>query len=105
MVQFTASEEYVKLVEEARALLAHALPSRDLAQVHLRAMRTLVAELKKRKYAVSVAPASTEIPCARGGAHDADNLCLCCAQKRTSGASSCNAEAPNHTRGGRVSGH
>jgi hypothetical protein len=51
-VQFTASEEYVQLVEEARALLSHALPSRDLAEVHLRAMRTLVTELKKRKYAV-----------------------------------------------------
>jgi hypothetical protein len=52
-VQFTASEEYVALVEEARALLAHALPSADLAEVHLRAMQTLVAALKKRKFAVS----------------------------------------------------
>jgi hypothetical protein len=51
-VQFTASEEYVALLEEAKALLAHALPSRDLAEVHLRAMRAFVAELKKRKYAV-----------------------------------------------------
>lgn len=52
-VQFTASEEYVALVEEARALLAHALPSADIAEVHLRAMQTLVAALKKRKFAVS----------------------------------------------------
>jgi hypothetical protein len=52
-VQFTANEEYVALLEEAKSLLAHALPSRDLAEVHLRAMRTFVAELKKRKYAVS----------------------------------------------------
>jgi 5-methylcytosine-specific restriction endonuclease McrA len=51
-VQFTASEEYVKLVEEAQALLSHVVPSRDLAEVHLRAMRALVVELKKRKYAV-----------------------------------------------------
>jgi hypothetical protein len=50
-VQFTASEEYVSLLEEAQGLLAHALPSRDLAEVHLRAMRALVVELKKRKYA------------------------------------------------------
>ena len=51
-VQFTASEEYVALVEEAKALLAHALPSATLAEIHLRALRTLVAELKKRKFAV-----------------------------------------------------
>jgi hypothetical protein len=51
-VQFTASEEYVALVEEAKALLAHALPSATLAEIHLRAMRTLVAELKKRRFAV-----------------------------------------------------
>jgi hypothetical protein len=52
-VQFTASEEYVALVEEAKALLAHALPRADLAEIHLRAIRTLVAELKKRKFATS----------------------------------------------------
>jgi hypothetical protein len=52
-VQFTASEEYVALVEEARALLAHALPSGDTADVHLRAMQTFVAALKKRRFAVS----------------------------------------------------
>jgi hypothetical protein len=51
-VQFTASEEYVALVQEANALLAHALPSATLAEIHLRAMRTLVAELKKRRFAV-----------------------------------------------------
>jgi hypothetical protein len=51
-VQFTASEEYVALVAEAKALLAHALPSATLAEVHLRAMRTLVSELKKRRFAV-----------------------------------------------------
>jgi hypothetical protein len=52
-VQFTASEEYVALVEEAKALLSHALPRADIAEIHLRAMRTLVAGLKKRKYATS----------------------------------------------------
>ena len=51
-VQFTATQEYVDLLEEARDLLAHAVSSRSLEQVHLRAMRLLVAELKKRKYAV-----------------------------------------------------
>jgi hypothetical protein len=65
-VQFTASEEYVALVEEAKALLAHALPRADIAEVHLRAMRTLVAALKKRKYATTArganSPAVVESP-------------------------------------------
>lgn len=51
-VQFTASEEYVKLVEEAKALLSHAAPRATLEEIHLRAMRALVAALEKRKYAV-----------------------------------------------------
>jgi hypothetical protein len=50
-VQFTAGEEYVALVDEAKALLAHELPRADLAEIHLHALRTLVATLKKRKYA------------------------------------------------------
>lgn len=58
-VQFTASEEYVALVEEAKALLAHALPRADIAEVHLRAMRTLVAELKKRRYATNARDANS----------------------------------------------
>jgi hypothetical protein len=53
-VQFTASEEYVALVEEAKALLAHVLPHADLVEIHLRAMRALVGELKKQKYALPV---------------------------------------------------
>lgn len=52
-VQFTATEEYVRLVEEARALLSHAAPRVTLAEIHLRAMRTFVAELRKQKYAVT----------------------------------------------------
>jgi len=50
-VQFTASEEYVALVEEAKELLAHALPRADVVEIHLRALRTFVAVLKQRKYA------------------------------------------------------
>lgn len=50
-VQFTATEEYVRLVEEAKALLAHAAPRVTLEDIHLRAIRTLVSTLKKRKYA------------------------------------------------------
>jgi len=55
-VQFTASEEYVQLVEEARALLSHSAPRATLDELHLRAMRALVAELKKQKHAVTAQP-------------------------------------------------
>jgi 5-methylcytosine-specific restriction endonuclease McrA len=48
-VQFTATQEYVDLLETAKDLLAHAVPSRSIEEVHLRAMRALVIELKKRK--------------------------------------------------------
>jgi hypothetical protein len=49
-VQFTATEEYARLVEEAKALLAHAAPRASIEEVHLRAMRALVTALKKMKY-------------------------------------------------------
>jgi 5-methylcytosine-specific restriction endonuclease McrA len=55
-VQFTASEGYVKLVEEARALLSHSAPSISLQELQLRAMRALVSELKRQKYAVTARP-------------------------------------------------
>ena len=48
-VQFTATQEYVDLLETAKDLLVHAVPSRSIEEVHLRAMRALVSELKKRK--------------------------------------------------------
>jgi hypothetical protein len=50
-VQFTAGEEYVKLVEEAQALLSRSAPRATLDEIQLRAMRALVAELKRRKHA------------------------------------------------------
>jgi hypothetical protein len=55
-VEFTASEEYVSLVEQARALLSHAVPNAPLEEIHLQALRLLVAELEKRKYAVTARP-------------------------------------------------
>jgi hypothetical protein len=54
-VQFTASEEYVRLVEEAKALLSHALPNATLDEIQLRALQAFVAGLKKRKYATTTA--------------------------------------------------
>jgi hypothetical protein len=56
-VQFTATEEYVRLVEEAKALLSHAAPRVTLDEIHLRALRAFVAQLRKQKYATSDAPA------------------------------------------------
>jgi hypothetical protein len=61
-VQFTASEEYVRLVEEAKALLAHASLRVGLDEIHLRALRVLVAELKKQKYAVTSQPRTSANP-------------------------------------------
>ena len=55
-VQFEASEEYVALVEKAQALLSQRTPRADLSELHLRAMRTLVAELERQKYAVTARP-------------------------------------------------
>ena len=55
-VQFTASEEYVRLVEEAKALLSHSVPRAGLDEINLRAMRALVAELERQKYAVTARP-------------------------------------------------
>ncbi|MEZ4225430.1 MAG: hypothetical protein R3B13_31045 [Polyangiaceae bacterium] len=51
-VQFTASEEHIQLLREARELLGTAVKGRAIEEVHLRAMRALVRELKKRKCAM-----------------------------------------------------
>ncbi len=53
-VQFTASAEYVRLVDEAKALLSHAVPRVTLEELHLRALRALVSGLTKKKYASNV---------------------------------------------------
>ncbi len=52
-IQFTASQEYVELLERARDLLSHAVPDRSVSEVHLRALRELVSKLEKKKYAAS----------------------------------------------------
>ena len=49
-ISFTASQEYVDLLERAQDLLSHAVPERALEEVHLRALRLLVEDLEKRKY-------------------------------------------------------
>ena len=58
-VQFTATEEYVRLVQEAQALLSHQAPRVPLEEVELRAMRAFVEALRKRKYGSKAPSAST----------------------------------------------
>jgi 5-methylcytosine-specific restriction endonuclease McrA len=55
-IQFTANEEYVQLVTEAQALLSRSAPRAGLDELHLRAMRALVADLKRQKFAVTERP-------------------------------------------------
>jgi hypothetical protein len=55
-VQFEASEEYVELVEKAKALLSQTAPRVDLGELHLRAMLALVTELERKKYATTDRP-------------------------------------------------
>ena len=59
-VQFTATQEYIDLLETARDLLAHVVPSRSIEEVHLRAMRALVTDLKKRRTGATSATREAE---------------------------------------------
>jgi hypothetical protein len=52
-LQFTAGEEYVKLVEQAQALLSHSAERVPLDELALRAMRALVVELERDKRAAT----------------------------------------------------
>jgi hypothetical protein len=65
-MQFTTSEEHVKLVERAKALLARERPGLALGEVHLEAMKLLVASLEKRKFAVTDRPRK-RAPAAQAG--------------------------------------
>jgi hypothetical protein len=55
-VQFSAEEEYVQLVARAKALLSHAHSKSSLEEIHLRAMRLLVADLEKRRFGKTARP-------------------------------------------------
>jgi hypothetical protein len=61
-VQFTATAEYVRLVEQAQALLSHAAPRATLDEIHLRALRSFVASLRKQKYATADVPSRQTQP-------------------------------------------
>jgi hypothetical protein len=55
-VEFTASQQYVDLLEEARNLLQHQVPNRDVARVHELAMAAFVEHLRKRRQAARDRP-------------------------------------------------
>jgi hypothetical protein len=61
-VQFEATEEYVELVEKAKALLSQTAPRVDLGELHFRAMRALVVELERKKYAATARPRQRVAP-------------------------------------------
>jgi hypothetical protein len=71
-MQFTTSEEHVRLVERAKALLARQRPGLALGEVHLEAMKLLVAALEKRKFAVSDKPRKPARPSQTGDAVQPD---------------------------------
>jgi 5-methylcytosine-specific restriction endonuclease McrA len=52
-VQFSTTEEHVQLIERAKALLARTAPGKSLGELHLEAMRLLVASLEKQKFATT----------------------------------------------------
>jgi hypothetical protein len=52
-VQFTASQEFVELLDETRDLLGHENPRPALPDIQLRALRALVKELRSRRRAAT----------------------------------------------------
>jgi hypothetical protein len=52
-VQFTASQEFVDLLEEASHLIGHETPRATLPEIQVRALRALVEELRARKRSAS----------------------------------------------------
>jgi hypothetical protein len=47
-IQFTADQAFVDLLEQARDLLQHAVPERDLVEVQRRALQALVKKLREK---------------------------------------------------------
>ena len=61
-VQFTATEEYVDLMERAAALLSNRGERNGIEEVHLRALRLLVERLEKRRFGAPAKPAKPDEP-------------------------------------------
>jgi hypothetical protein len=53
-LQFSTSEEHVQLVERAKGLMGRERPGISLGELHLEAMKLLVASLEKRKFGSGV---------------------------------------------------
>jgi hypothetical protein len=66
-VQFTATQEFVDLLDEARDLLGHETPRPGLPDIQLRALHSLVKELRGRKRA------ATECTRTRLSRHDVES--------------------------------
>ncbi len=59
-IQFTADQRTQDQLGEARALLRHQIPNGDLAEIFDRALSLLVAELRRKKFAETKGPRSTQ---------------------------------------------
>jgi hypothetical protein len=71
-VQFTASQEFVDLLEEASQLIGHETPRANLPEIQVRALRALVQELRTRKRAatkMNPLPAQASAPAAARTLH------------------------------------
>jgi 5-methylcytosine-specific restriction endonuclease McrA len=53
-MQFTTTEEHAQLIERARALLSHGSARASLGELHVQAMRLLVAALEKQRLGAGV---------------------------------------------------
>ena len=61
-MQFSTTEEHVRLVERAKALLARTSPGASLGELHQQAMQLLVDRLEKEKFALTEQPRGARKP-------------------------------------------
>jgi hypothetical protein len=61
-MQFSTTEEHVQLVERAKALLAKSRPGMTLGELHLEAMKLLVASVEKRRFGGDDRPPKAKAP-------------------------------------------
>ena len=59
-MQFSTTEEHVRLVERSKALLARTAAGCSLGELHQRAIQLLVAQLEKAKFAVTERPQTAQ---------------------------------------------
>ncbi len=58
-IQVTVDQAYLELLEEARELLQHSVPGRNVIEVQRRALQALVKKLRARKFAVTERPVAS----------------------------------------------